>query len=149
MKNDDEKKMYDNLGIKGAYFEEMYEKTDSDKADSEKKEIREIREIFSSKSKFLGSVFSMQFMYDKIVGDSGYVNYIDGLAIYEAYNDSELDNFYFVYRMRGYDNFEIDSIEKDNYIWGSFAYRVEMHKRYDGYTLYATMVLNVRTWKSK
>ena len=40
MKNDDEKKMYDNLGIKGAYFEEMYEKTDSDKADSEKKEIR-------------------------------------------------------------------------------------------------------------
>lgn len=67
MKNDDEKKMYDNLGIKGAYFEEMYEKTDSDKADSEKKEIREIREIFSSKSKFLGSVFGVQFMYDKIV----------------------------------------------------------------------------------
>ena len=69
MKNDDEKKMYDNLGIKGVYFEEMYEKTDSDKADSEKKEIRQIRKIFSSKSKFLGSVFSMQLMYDKIVGD--------------------------------------------------------------------------------
>lgn len=75
----------------------------------------------------------MQFMYDKIVCDSGYVNYIDGLAIYEAYNDSELDNFYFVYRMRGYDNFEIDSVEKDNYIWGSFTYRVEMHKRYELY----------------
>lgn len=53
-------------------MEEMYEKTDS-----EKKEIREIREIFSSKSKFLGSVFGVQFMYDKIVGDSGYVNYED------------------------------------------------------------------------
>lgn len=52
-------------------MKEMYEKADSDKADSEKKEIREIREIFSSKSKFLGSVFSVQFMYDKIVGDSG------------------------------------------------------------------------------
>lgn len=81
--------------MKNVIFEEMYEKTDSDKANSEKKEIREIREIFSSKSKFLGSVFSMQFMYDKIVGDSGYVNYIDGLAIYEACNDSELDNFYY------------------------------------------------------
>lgn len=148
MKNDDEKKMYDNLRIKGVYFEEMYEKTDSDKADSEKKEIRQIREIFSSKSKFLGSVFSMQFMYDKIVGDSGYVNYIDGLAIYRAESDSDLDYFYFVCKSRGYDNFVIDSVEKeDDMLWNT--YRVEMHKRYDGYTLYATMVLNVRTWKSK
>lgn len=122
-------------------MKEMYEK-----ADSEKKEIREIREIFSSKSKFLGSVFSMQFMYDKIVGDSGYVNYIDGLAIYEAYNDSELDNFYFVYRMRVYDNFEIDSVEKEDAFWNDCSYRVKMHKRYDGYTLYARMVLNVRKW---
>lgn len=54
MKSDDKKKMYDISGIKDVYFEEMYERTDSDKADSEKKEIREIREIFSDKSKFLG-----------------------------------------------------------------------------------------------
>ena len=40
MKSDDKKKMYDILGIK-----DVYERTDSDKADSEKKEIREIREI--------------------------------------------------------------------------------------------------------
>ena len=148
MKSDDKKKMYDILGIKDVYFEEMYERTDSDKADSEKKEIREIREIFSDKSKFLGSVFGVQFMYDKIVGDSGYVNYIDGLAIYGAESDSELDYFYFVYKARGYDNFEIDSVEKEDDMWGS-TYRVEMHRKYDGYTLYATMILNTRTWKNK
>ena len=101
--------MYDILGIKDVYFEEMYERTDSDKADSEKKEIKEIREIFSDKSKFLGSVFDVKFAYSKIVSDSGYVNYIDGFANYEADNDSELDNFYFVYKVRGYDNFEEDS----------------------------------------
>lgn len=39
--------MYDILGIKDVYFEETHERTDS-----EKKEIKEIREIFSDKSKF-------------------------------------------------------------------------------------------------
>lgn len=144
MKSDDEKKMYDNLGIKGVYFEEMYEKTDSEKADSEKKEIREIKEIFSSKSEFLSSILSVHFVFRKIVGDSGYVNDIDGFASYEADNDSELDNFYFVYKVRGYDNFEIDSVEKEDFIWSNCTYRVEMHRKYDGYTLYATMILNVR-----
>lgn len=138
MKSDDKKKMYDISGIKSVYMEEMCERTDEDK-----KEIREIKEILSSKSKFLGSVFGVQFMYDKIVGDSGYVNYIDGLAIYGAESDSELDYFYFVYKSRGYDNFEIDSVEKEEYMYGN-TYSVEMHKKYDGYTLYATMVLNVR-----
>lgn len=114
MKSDDKKKMYDILGIKSVIMEEMCERTDSEKADSEKKEIREVKEIFSSKSKFLGSVFGVQFMYDKIVGDSGYVNYIDGLAIYGAESDSELDYFYFVCKSRGYDNFEIDSVEKED-----------------------------------
>lgn len=142
MKSDDEKKMYDILGIKSVYMEEMCKRYEM--ADSEKKEIREIKEILSSKSKFLGSVFGVQFMYDKIVSDSGYVNYIDGFANYEADNDSELDNFYFAYKARGYDNFEIDSIEKEEYMYGN-TYSVEMHKKYDGYTLYATMILDVRT----
>lgn len=113
-------------------------------ADSEKKEIREIREIFSDKSKFLESVSDVKFAYSKIVSDSGYVNYIDGYASYEADNDSELDNFYFVYKVRGYGNFEIDSVEKEEYMWVN-TYSVEMHKKYDGYTLYATMILNTRT----
>ena len=80
MKNDDEKKMYDNLGIKGAYFEEMYEKTDSDKADSEKKEIREIREIFSSKSKFrrVASVDKGSSLYR---GANHYDDKIEGLYV--------------------------------------------------------------------
>lgn len=141
MKSDDEKKMYDISGIKSVYMEEMCKRYEM--ADSEKKEIKEIKEILSSKSKFLDSVLGVQFMYDKIVGDSGYVNYIDGLAIYGAESDSELDYFYFVYKSRGYDNFEIDSVEKEEYMWAN-TYRVEMHKKYDGYTLYATMVLNVR-----
>lgn len=141
MKSDDKKKMYDISGIKSVYMEEMCKRYEM--ADSEKKEIKEIKEILSSKSKFLDSVFGVQFMYDKIVGDSGYVNYIDGLAIYGAESDSELDYFYFVYKSRGYDNFEIDSVEKEDDMWGS-TYRVEMHRKYDGYTLYATMVLNVR-----
>lgn len=134
----DDKKMYDNLGIKSVIMEEMCEK-----ADSEKKEIREIREIFSSKSKFLGSVSGVQFMYSKIVSDYGLVNYLDGLAIYWADFDSDLDYFYFVYKLRGYDNFEIDSVEKEDYMSVS-TYRVEMHRKYDGYTLYATMTVNVR-----
>lgn len=77
-------------------MEEMY-----GKADLEKKEIREIREIFSGKSKFLESVFDVEFAYNKIVGDSGYVNYIDGFANYEADNDSELEYFYLVYKACG------------------------------------------------
>lgn len=142
MKSDDKKKMYDISGIKSVYMEEMCKRYEM--ADSEKKEIREIREIFSDKSKFLGSVFDVKFVFRKIVGNSGYVNYLDGFANYEADNDSELDNFYFVYKVRGYDNFEIDSVEKNCCIWGKCTYSVEMHKKYDGYTLYATMVLNAR-----
>lgn len=121
----------------------MYEKTDS-----EEKEIKKIKEILSSKSKFLSSVFEVQFVYRKIVGDSGYVNYLD-LGNFEAVDNCELDYFYNEYKTRGYDNFEIDSVEKNCCIWGKCTYSVEMHKKYDGYTLYATMVLNVREWKSK
>lgn len=141
MKSDDKKKMYDISGIKSVYMEEMCKRYEM--ADSEKKEIKEIKEIFSDKSKFLESVSDVKFAYSKIVSDSGYVNYIDGLAIYGAESDSELDYFYFVYKSRGYDNFEIDSVEKEEYMWAN-TYRVEMHKKYDGYILYATMVLNVR-----
>lgn len=122
----------------------MYEKTDS-----EEKEIKEIKKILSSKSKFLSSVFGLRFEYRKIVGDSGYVNYLDGFASYEAAIDSELEHFYFAHKVRGYDNFEIDSVEKEDGFWNDCTYRMEMHKKYDGYTLYATMVLNVREWKSK
>nr|DAE43925.1 MAG TPA: hypothetical protein [Caudoviricetes sp.] len=143
MKSND-KKIYDNLGIKSVIMEEMYERTDE-----EKKNIREIKEILSSKSKFLSSVFGLRFVYRKIVGDSGYVNYLDGFASYEAAIDSELEHFYFAYKARGYDNFEIDSIEKEDGFLNDCTYRMEMHKIYDGYTLYATMVLNVREWKSK
>lgn len=125
-------------------MKEMYEK-----ADSEKKEIKKIREIFSSKSKFLGSVFGVQFMYDKIVGDSGCVNCLDDFATYEAKIDSELEHFYEGYKSRGYDNFEIDSVEKEDAFWNNCSYRVEMHKKYDGYTLYAIMILEVRTWNNK
>lgn len=138
-----DKKIYDNLGIKSVYMEEMYEKTDE-----EKKAIKEIKEIMSSGNKFLNSVGSVAFVYRKIVGDSGYVNYLDGFVSYETETDSEIDYFYFVYKSRGYDNFEIDSVEKEEYMWVN-TYRVEMHKKYDGYILYATMILDTRTWKSK
>lgn len=109
-----------------------------------KSDIERIKEIFSSKREFLGSVFGVRFVYRRIVGDSGYVNYLDVLANYEAETDSELEHFYFAYKARGYDNFKIDSIEKDDCIWGKCTYSVEMHRKYDGYTLYATMILNVR-----
>ena len=138
MKSDDKKKMYDILGIKSVIMEEMYERTDE-----EKKAIKEIKEILSSKSKFLGSVFGVQFVFRKIVGNSGYVNYLDGFASYETETDSEIERFYFAYKAKGYDNFEIDSVEKEEYMWAN-TYRVEMHKKYDGYTLYATMVLDTR-----
>ena len=139
-----DKKIYDNLGIKSVIMEEMCERTDE-----EKKAIKEIKEILSSKSKFLSSVFGLRFEYSKIVGDSGYVNYLDGFASYEAEIDSELEHFYFAYKVRGYGNFYIDSVEKEDGFWNDCTYFVEMHKKYDGYTLYATMVLNVRGWKSK
>lgn len=119
-------------------MEEMYERTDE-----EKKEIKEIKEIFSSKSKFLDSVFGVQFVFRKIVGNSGYVNYLDGFVSYETETDSEIERFYFAYKAKGYDNFEIDSVEKEEYMWAN-TYRVEMYKKYDGYTLYATMVLDTR-----
>ena len=48
MKSDDKKKMYDILGIKSVYLEEMYKRYEM--PDSEKKEIKEIKEILSSKS---------------------------------------------------------------------------------------------------
>ena len=146
MKSDDKKKMYDILGIKSVYMEEMCKRYEM--ADSEKKEIKEIKEILSSKSKFLDSVFGVQFVFRKIVGDSGNVNCLD-LGNFEAVDNYELDYFYNEYKTRGYDNFEIDSVEKEDSIWGKGTYCVEMHKKYDGYTLYATMVLNVRGWKSK
>ena len=91
MKSDDEKKMYDISGIKSVYMEEMCKRYEM--ADSEKKEIKEIKEILSSKSKFLGSVFGLQFMYRKIVGDSGNVNCLD-LGNFEAVDNCELDYFY-------------------------------------------------------
>lgn len=145
MKSDD-KKIYDSLGIKSVYMEEMCKRYEM--ADSEKKEIKEIKEILSSKSKFLDSVFGVQFVFRKIVGDSGNVNCLD-LGNFEAVDNCELDYFYNEYKTRGYDNFEIDSVEKEDYIWGKGTYCMEMHKKYDGYILYATMILNTRTWKSK
>lgn len=132
------KKIHD-LGIESVTMEETHERTD----DEEKKDIEKIKEIFSSKSKFLSSVFGVQFAYGKIVSDSGYVNYLD-LGNFEAGDNCELDYFYNEYKTRGYDNFEIDSVEKDDSIWGKDIYCVEMHKKYDGYTLYATMVLYAR-----
>jgi hypothetical protein len=141
MKSDDKKKMYDILGIKDVYFEEMCKRYEM--ADSEKKEIKEIKEIMSSRNKFLNSVGSVVFVFRKIVGDSGYVNYLDDFVSYETETDSELERFYFAYKARGYDNFEIDSIEKEEYMYGN-TYSVEMHKKYDGYILYATMVLDTR-----
>ena len=142
MKSDDKKKMYDILGIKSVYMEEMCKRYEM--ADSEKKEIKEIKEIFSSKSEFLGSVYGVQFVFRKIVGDSGNVNCLD-LGNFEAVDNCELDYFYNEYKTRGYDNFEIDSVEKEDELWNNCTYSVEMHKKYDGYTLYATMILNTRT----
>lgn len=52
------KKMYDILGIKSVIMEEMYEKTDS-----EKKEIREVKEIMSSKEKFLENIWGVTFAF--------------------------------------------------------------------------------------
>ena len=148
MKSDDKKKMYDILGIKSVYMEEMckrYERTDS-----EKKTIKEIKEIMSSKEKFLNSVDSVMFVFRKIVGASCCVNCLDDFATYKAEIDSELEHFYEGYKAREYDNFKIDSVEKEkDDFWHNCTYRVEMHKKYDGYTLYATMILNVRTWKNK
>lgn len=57
MESDDKKKMYDILGIKSVIMEEMYERTDS-----EKKTIKEIKEIMSSEEKFLNSVDSVVFV---------------------------------------------------------------------------------------
>lgn len=74
--------MYDILGIKSVIMEEMCERTDS-----EKKEIREIKEIMSSKEKFLNSVDSVVFVFKKIVGDSGNVNYLDF---------GEIPNFFYI-----------------------------------------------------
>ena len=142
MKSDDKKKMYDILGIKSVYMEEMCKRYEM--ADSEKKEIKEIKEIMSSRNKFLNSVGSVVFVFRKIVGDSGYVNYLDDFVSYETETDSELERFYFAYKARGYDNFEIDSVEKNCCIWGKCTYSVEMHKKYDGYILYVTMVLDTR-----
>lgn len=141
MKSDDKKKMYDILGIKSVHMEEMYKRYEMH--DLEKKEIKEIKEIMSSRNKFLNSVGSVVFVFRKIVGDSGYVNYLDDFVSYETETDSELERFYFAYKARGYDNFEIDSIEKEEYMYGN-TYSVEMHKKYDGYILYATMVLDTR-----
>lgn len=95
-------------------------------------DIERIKEIFSSKREFLGSVFGVRFVYRRIVDDSGYVNYLDVLANYEADNDSELEYFYFAYKAREYDNFEIDSVEKEDSFWHAYTYRVEMHKEYRG-----------------
>ena len=138
MKSDDKKKMYDILGIKSVHMEEMYKRYEMH--DLEKKEIKEIKEIMSSRNKFLNSVGSVVFVFRKIVGDSGYVNYLDDFVSYETETDSELERFYFAYKARGYDNFEIDSIEKEEYMYGN-TYSVEMHKKYDGYTLYVNMTL--------
>lgn len=121
--------------VKSVIMEEMYERTDS-----EKKTIREIKEIMSSKEKFLNSVDSVVFVFRKIVGDSGNVNYLN-FGNFEAENDFELRYFYDEYKTRGYDNFEIYSA--DSYV-RSCRYRVEMYKKYDGYTLYAVMILYVK-----
>lgn len=128
--------------IKSVIMEEMCEKT-------ERADLEKIKEIFSSNSKFLSDVFEVQFVYRKIVGDFGYVNYIDGFANYEAQDNCELDWFYKEYKTRGYDNFKIDSVEKEDNFWNDCIYRVEMHKKYDGYILYVTMILNVMNHKIK
>lgn len=75
MKSDDKKKMYDILGIKSVYMEEMYERTDSEKKtiyvvmilyvkgveEQMIKDIERVEEILSSKEKFLENIWGVKF----------------------------------------------------------------------------------------
>lgn len=108
-----------------------------------KSDIERIKEIMSSRNKFLNSVDSVVFVFRKIVSDTGYVNWLD-FGSFEAENDNELRYFYDAYKVREYDNFEILSANRTDYLKrGNYRYRIEICKKYDGYTLYAVMILNL------
>lgn len=108
------------------------------KSDDEK-----VKEIMSSRNEFLNSVDSVVFIFRKIVSDSGHVNYLN-FGNFEAENDNELRYFYDEYKTRGYDNFEIKIANRMDYMGRNYRYRVEMCKKYDGYTLYVVMILGVK-----
>lgn len=102
-------------------------------------DVEKIREIFSSKENFLKYVWGVEFNFRKIMDDAGNSNWIE-FPMYVAEDEGEIGYFYDIYETREYDKFEIDYVDNGNYK-DSHKYWVKMHKNYNGYTLYAEMML--------
>lgn len=105
------------------------------------KDIEKIKEIFSSKEKFLENVSDVEFVlkcYSKNMNPRNLVLF----DCYSEHTDEELENFYCDYKINDYDDMEIKRVVESNHLQG--RYWVKMYKECDdGYILYAEMMLDV------
>lgn len=104
------------------------------------KKIEKIKEIFSSKEKFLENVSDIEFTFKRVADNvdkmDGNINMIEFMS-YSAHDEKELGNFYDIFRIRGYYDLEIKSVE--NLL--QHEYWVYMYKKYYEYVFYAQIVL--------
>ena len=104
------------------------------------KDIKIIEEILSSKEKFLENVWSVELELGWTVISSQFTK----TERYFASTYDGLGDFYNRYKSRICDRLklEIRNVEQVDVAF-NHGYRVEMYKKYDGYTLYAVMILGM------
>lgn len=104
------------------------------------KDIERVKEILSSKEKFLENIWGVEFKLVMTVINSQFIK----TERYSAYTYNELGEFYDRYKSRICDKLklEIRYVEQVDVAF-NHGYRVEMYKKCNGYTLYAVMILGM------
>lgn len=104
------------------------------------KDIEKVKEILSSKEKFLENVSNVEFVfkcYSKNMNPKNLVLFYS----YSASEDEELEDFYDDYELKDYGDMEIKRVVELSYL--RKRYWVEMYEECDGYISYAEMMLDL------
>ena len=100
----------------------------------------EVLDIMSSRDKFINNVGAVEFLIKKYAKPAVIAKNLVDYATYSAHSERELEDFYDAFRLRGYGGLKIMRVVKLNNKW-KMGYYVELAKDYDGFSLYAEMVL--------
>lgn len=98
----------------------------------------EVSDVMSSRDKFIQSIGDVEFVL-KRYAKPGTTKNLAEFATYSAHNERQLEDFYDMYKLRGYDKLKIMRVVKlDGWKMG---YYVELSKDYDSFSLCVEMLL--------
>lgn len=103
-------------------------------------DVEKVREIMSSKEKFLENVSNVEFVFKRYSKNMNPKNLVL-FHRYSASEDKELEDFYDDYELKDYGDMEIKSVVELSYL--RKRYLVEMYEECDDYISYAEMMLDL------